>query len=336
MFRNYLKVAVRYLLAHKGYSVINILGLAVGITCCILIMLFVKTELSYDRFHTRADRLYRVWQHEKYEGEDFINVVTSLPMAAAIQRNYPEVEATCRVYNFNPIVKLGQNNFTQSVCMVDSTFFRMFDFQFVQGDGSNAFTNPNSVIITSSIAKKYFGEQNAIGKNIEIQFGEEKVPFAVNGIVNDPPEASSIKFQMLISYSNAKNIFRPGLFTSWFNVFNETYLLLKQNANASSLEKKFPSMMKQELGEDYKEGGFLLHLQPITNIHLNSSLPAGNQPISNPKYSYILSTIAVLLLLVACINFITLSIGRSATRALEVGVRKTLGAERKQLICSFY
>ena len=336
MIKNYIKVAVRYLSSHKGYSFINIFGLAVGITCCILIMLFVRSELSYDRFHTKADRLYRVWQHEKYQGEDFINVVTPLPMAGAIQSNYPEVEATCRVYSFNPVVKLDQVSFTQSVCMVDSTFFKMFDFDLSQADRQNAFPTPTTVIITKTLAKKYFGESTAIGKTIEFQFGDEKVPFTVGGIINNPPEASSIKFQMLIPYSNARRIFRPGLFTNWFNVFNETYLLLKKNTDAAALEKKFPAMMKQQLGEDYKEGGFVLHLQPMTNIHLNNTLPVGNEPISNPKYSYILSTIGFLLLLVACINFITLSIGRSATRALEVGVRKALGAERKQLIAQFW
>ncbi|HYJ38037.1 MAG TPA: FtsX-like permease family protein, partial [Chitinophagaceae bacterium] len=142
--------------------------------------------------------------------------------------------------------------------------------------------------------------------------------------------------QMLIPYSNAKLIFRPGLFTSWFNVFNETYVLLREKVNVQELEKKFPVMMKQQLGEDYQEGGFVLHLQPISDIHLNKDVPVGIEPISNPKYSYILATIGLLLLFVACINFITLSIGRSTTRALEVGVRKALGAERRQLIGQFW
>jgi putative ABC transport system permease protein len=336
MYRNYLKVAVRYLLAHKGYSFINILGLAVGITCCILIMLFVKSEFSYDRFHSKADRLYRVWQHEKYEGQDFINSITPLPMAGAIQQNFGEVESTCRIYSFNPMVKVHQNSFSESARMVDSTFFKLFDFELVEGSVSNPFPTANSVILTPILARKYFGEEKPLGKNIEIQFGEEKVLFTVAGIAQTPPEASSIKYQMLIPFSNGSRIFRPQLFTSWFNIYIETYVLLKDNVNATGLEKKFPAMMKQQLGEDYKEGGFVVHLQPLTDIHLNSAVPVGIEPISNPKYSYILATIGILLLLVACINFITLSIGRSTTRALEVGVRKALGAERKQLIGQFW
>ena len=126
MIKNYLKVAMRYLMRHKEYTAINILGLAVGITCCILIMLFVQSEFSYDKFHSKSERLYRAWQHEKYEGQDFINTATPLPMAATIQASYPEVEASCRVYGFNPVVRIDQNSFAEDVRMVDSNFFKFY------------------------------------------------------------------------------------------------------------------------------------------------------------------------------------------------------------------
>ena len=336
MIRNYLKVALRYLLRYKSYTAINISGLAVGITACILIMLFVKSEFSYDKFHSNSDRLYRAWQHEKYEGQDFISTVTPLPMGATMQANYPEVENNCRVYSFNPVVKVNNNSFSEDVRMVDSTFFQLFDFALLEGNRSNPFPTSSSVILTEDLAKKYFAKEDAIGKNIEMQLGDEKILFTVSGIVKKAPEESSIKYKVLIPYANAKYLFRPGLFTSWTNVFNETYVLLKKGVNASALEKKFSGMLKQVLGEDYKEGNFLIHLQPITGIHLNTVLPAGNEPTSNPKYSYILGTIGILILLVACVNFITLSIGRSVTRAMEVGVRKVLGAERQQLIRQFW
>ncbi|MGC4035887.1 MAG: ABC transporter permease [Chitinophagaceae bacterium] len=336
MLSNYFKVAMRYLLRYKSYTAINIAGLAVGITSCILIMLFVKSEFSYDKFHSKSAQLYRVWQHEKYEGQDFINTVTPLPMGAAIQTSYPEVESNCRVYPLNPVVKVDNNSFSEDVRMVDSTFFQLFDFNFSEGNSSNPFPSSNSAILTEELAKKYFGNQNAIGKNFEMQLDDEKVLFTVSGIVKKAPEESSIKFKMLIPFSNAKYLFRPALFTNWGNVFPETYVLLKKGVDAGLLEKKFPNMMKRVLGEDYKEGAFIVHLQRMTDIHLNTVLPAGNEPTSNPKYSYILSTIGILILLVACINFITLSIGRSATRAMEVGVRKVLGAERKQLIRQFW
>ncbi|HKH61962.1 MAG TPA: ABC transporter permease [Flavitalea sp.] len=336
MLSNYLKIAIRYLVKYKEYTAINILGLAVGITCCLLIMLFVRSEFSYDNFHSKSHRIYRAWQHEKYEGQDFINTVTPLPMAGALQSSFAEIEATCRVYAFNPMIRIDANSFSQDARMVDSTFFKIFDFELLEGDRNKPFPTVNSVIITPEISKKYFGGQKAVGRNIEIQLGDEKILFTVSGIAKKSPEASSIKYKVLIPYSNAKHLFRPGLFTNWFNVFTETFVLLKEKVKLAELERKFPTMIRQQLGEEYKEGGFIVRLQPLTNIHLNTSLPTGNEPTSNPKYSYILGTIGVLILLVACINFITLSIGRSTTRAMEVGVRKVMGAERNQLIRQFW
>ena len=337
MIRNYLKVAMRYLLRDKGYTAINILGLAIGISCCVLIMLFVRSEFSYDKFHSKSDRIYRAWVKEHNEGmEDIIDIVTPLPLASALQSSFPDIESTCRVYSFGPLVKIGEQSFSEDVRMVDSSFFRIFDFKFIEGSRENPFPTSNSILLTENTAKKYFGKENAIGKNIEMQMGNERGVFSVAGIVKQAPEESSIKYNALIPFSNAKFLFSERAMKAWFNVSSETYVLLKKGIDAEKLTKKFPSMVKQNLGEDYKEGGYMITLQPITKIHLDTSIPAGIEPISNPKYSYILLTIGILILLVACVNFITLSVGRSATRAMEVGVRKVLGAERQQLIRQFW
>ncbi len=336
MIKNYLKIALRYLLRHKEYTVINILGLAVSITCCILIMLFVRSELSYDTFHSKADRLYRVWQREKYDGKTADNTATPLPLPDALKSTFPEVENTCRVININPIVKVDQNSFTENIDVVDPSFFKMFDFSIVKGDANNPFSLENAVYLTPATAKKYFGSGEAIGRNVEIELGDNKVLFTVRGIVNEAPEASSIRYNALISYSSGKVALNPRVLNSWFNIIGETYVLLKPAVSPLALEKNFPLMMKQQLGADYGKEDFTMHLQNIKDIHLNTSLPAGNLPISDPKYSYILGTIGILILIVACINFITLSIGQSTKRAMEVGVRKALGAERRQLIFQFW
>jgi putative ABC transport system permease protein len=220
--------------------------------------------------------------------------------------------------------------------MVDSTMFRIFDFKLIQGNRVDPFPTSNSVIITPKIAKKYFGNADPMGKSFEIQLGDTKQLFTIAGIVAEAPEESSIKYAILVPYSNEKLIFSERVLHTWFNIFNETYVLLRKDISVADLEKKFQPMLKQQLGDDYSTEEFNMYLQPLTAIHLDNSLPAGNQPISNPKYSYILATIGILILLVACINFITLSVGRSTTRALEVGVRKALGAERKQLIRQFW
>jgi putative ABC transport system permease protein len=337
MIRNYLKVAIRYLLRHKGYTAINVFGLAVGITCCILIMLFVRSEFTYDKFHNKSDRIYRAWVKEHYvDQDDIIDINTPLPLAGALQSSFGEIESTCRVFNLNTLAKTGEQSFSEDIRMVDSSFFKIFDFSLIEGSRENPFPTSNSIILTENTAKKYFGKQNAIGKNIEMQLGNEKVMFSVSGIAKAAPEESSIRYNALISFSNAKFLFSQRAMRAWFNVNPETYVLLQKDADANNLARKFPSMVKQNLGEDYKEGGYIVSLQPITKIHLDTSLPAGIEPISNPKYSYILLTIGILILLVACVNFITLSVGRSATRAMEVGVRKVLGAERQQLVRQFW
>ena len=337
MIRNYFKVAMRYLLRNKGYTAINILGLAIGITCCILIMLFVRSEWSYDKFHSKSDRIYRAWVLENYDDQDdIIDIVTPLPLAGALQSSFAEVETTCRVFNLNTLVKIGDQSFSEDMRMVDSSFFRMFDFDLVEGSRENPFPTSNSIILTENTAKKYFGKQNPIGKNIELQLANEKVMFSVSGIARSAPEESSVKYNALISFSNGRYLFSQRAMSAWFSVNPETYVLLRKDADPDKLENKFPSMVKQNLGENYREGGYIVSLQPITKIHLDTSLPAGIEPISNPKYSYILLTIGILILLVACINFITLSVGRSATRAMEVGVRKVLGAERQQLVRQFW
>jgi putative ABC transport system permease protein len=336
MIKHYLKIGLRSLYRYREYAAINILGLAVGIACCLLIMLFVRNEFGYDRIHAKASRIYRTWQHESYQGHDFINVQTSLPMGPALQSSYPEIQAMCRVDNFNSQVRQGEQSFSENLNMVDSSFFRIFDFTLVKGNRANPFPDIHSVLLTPEIARKYFGQTDPVGKTLEIQLGENFTPFLVTGIVNKAPEESSISYGMLISFDNAPSLFRKGMFHSWTNVMLETYVLLREGTRAAGLEKKFPVMLRRELGTDYTPESFKIFLQPLLDIHLNNILPAGNLPISNPKYSYILSTIGILILLLACINFITLSVGRSVTRAMEVGVRKVLGAERLQLVRQFW
>jgi len=337
MFRNYLKVAFRYLANHKGYTFINTLGLSVGVACCILIMLFVKSEWGFDRFHSKKDRIYRAWLEEHYEGQVFTNTVTPLPLVPVLQTNLPDVESACRVAAFNTLVKHNNNVFNDLVNMVDSSFFRLFDFKLRQGDVRNPFPTVNSLIITENVAKKYFGTSSPLGKNLEIQLGGDTVLFTVSGVARNIPIESSIQFDMLLPFSNARHIWSERALTQgWSNVQVESYFLLNSQKAAAGVNSKIPAVMNPLVARNYKPGEYIVRLQPLTDIHLNNNLPAANQPVSDPKYSYILATVGILILLIACINFVTLSIGRSATRALEVGVRKVLGAERQQLVRQFW
>ena len=336
MLKNYLRIARRYLLRYKTYTTINILGLAVGVTCCILIMLFVRSEFSYDRWNAKAGRTYRLWEKVKFPDQEVMTAVTELPAGPAIAAGFPSVEATCRVVAFNTLVKKGSTSFTEGITMVDPSLFRLFDFTLEQGDREHPFPNTRSVLLTPALAKKYFGEGDPIGQQLELQLGDSLQLFTVGGVVRPAPEESSVKFDALISFANGRSVFSERMLNSWFNIFTETYVLLKENARVADVEKGFPAMMKQQLGKDYDPNAVRQYLQPLTAIHLDTKLQSANQPTSNPRYSYILGTIGILILLVACINFITLSIGRSQTRAIEVGVRKTLGAQRRQLIVQFW
>ncbi len=337
MIRNYLKVAIRYLFRSKEYTAINILGLAIGIASCMLIMLFVRSEWGYDKFHTKADRIHRVWLQEIYEGQTFTNTITPLPIGATIKANMPDVEASCRVTNFNTFVQYNDSRFNESINLVDSNFFQVFDFGIAEGDRGNALLNTNSIVISKKMAQKYFGKEQAIGKNLELQLGTDKILFTVTAIAKKVPQESSIQFDMLIPHGNDKYLFSERARTrGWTSVFGETYVMLRQGISKAETENKFPALVKKIAGDNYKEGQYNLHLQPIADIHLNKKLPAGNLPISDPAYSYILAAIGFLILLIGCINFVTLSIGRSTTRAMEVGVRKVMGAERPQLIRQFW
>ena len=337
MLRNYLKVALRYLTKHKGYTVINTLGLAVGIACCILIMLFVKSEWSFDRFHSKSDRIYRAWLEEHYEGQIFKNTVTPVPLVPVLQAGLPEVEASCRVSNGNTAVKFENNTFNDDVALVDSNFFSVFDFELKEGNTINPFSNSSAVLISEKISKKYFGKNSAIGKNLEIELSKGKFLFTVAGVVKEPPLESSIQFEILLPFSNALKVWSERTITqAWSNVAVESYFLLKKGADPEKVNAKIATIMDPKVAKTYKPGEYLVRLQPLKDLHFNSTLPDDVSKPSDPKYAYILATIGILILLIACINFVTLSIGRSVTRALEVGVRKVLGADRQQLIRQFW
>ena len=337
MFRNYLKIAWRNLLKSKGYSAINIAGLAVGVCCFVLIALFVQHEFSYDKFHTNAAHIYRVWQHENYgPKEDFVNTTTPVSMVEVLRSNYPEIVSGSRVHRFNSLVKRNEVEFNEAVRAVDPEFFEIFDFQITEGNTENPLGEANAIVLTETAAKKYFGGENAIGKTLSLGFNDEEHIYTVAALASDPPQVSSIQFDMLVSIANEARFFSEGARTSWYNVVVESYLLLRPDVAATQLEDKFPAIIEQYLGDEFEEGTFFLQLQPLTEIHLDNSLPAGLEAVSNPRYSYVLATIGLLVLLLACINFVTLAVGRSFSRATEVGVRKALGAYRKQIVYQFW
>lgn len=340
MLKNYLKIALRNLTKHKVYSAINIFGLAVGIACCTLIMLFVNNEWSYDEFHSNSDRLYRAWGREDYgEGEVYFYTVTPLILAPTLEANIPEVETVSRLFRFTNLVRQSEadESLSQGITVVDPEFFSMFDFELLSGAPETVFSTPNSVVLTPETAARFFGETDVRGQTLLIRLAGEFREFSVTGIIEEPPVNSSIRFGMLIPFSNSRDIFSENAHQSWFNISPETWVLLNENADKEQVEAKFPAIMKQALGEErYAESNYELGLQPIIDVHLNTGFPTGIAPVSDPVYSYILGAIALLILVIACANFMTLSISRSTSRAREVGIRKTIGAQRRHLMYQFW
>ena len=337
MLKNYLKIAFRSLWRSKSHSIINILGLSLGITSCVLIVLFVYDEWTFDTFHSKADRIYRVFGREDYgENQNFFYTTTPFPMGPALKENIAEVESFVRIVKIGTQVRVGENLFTETVTVGDRDLFSVFDFELVKGNRENALVNQSHIVISDWAATKYFGTADPINKVISIQLGEVFEDFTVSAVTRIPTN-SSIQFYLLIPDHNLSRMYTERVLTSaWFNINPETYVLLREGVTATTVTDKFPSIFKTILGEeDFKQSKYAPGLQPITSIHLDTTYPAGLAPVSNPRYAYILSAIALLILSVACINFVTLSVGRSLKRAKEVGIRKVVGAARQQLIAQF-
>ncbi len=341
MFRNYLTVGIRNLLRYKGYSSINVLGLAIGIACCILILLYVQDELSYDRYHEKHDRIYRLAESATIAGRPIEAAVTPPPWAPVLAEEYPEIEQITRLKppGSRWLIRYKENRFYERYFVfVDSSAFDIFTIPLVQGNPKTVLSEPNTVVLSESMADKYFGNENPVGKVIT---GDDLYEFTVTGIMEDMPGNSHFHFDFLASYASlAPNKLYNEPSTMQSHGFSHdvfTYLLLREGHVPGDLERKFPEFLDRHLGELLEGTGIVARpfLQPVTDIHLHSNMEAELGPNSDIRYVYIFSSLAVFILLIACVNFMNLSTARSARRAQEVGIRKVLGAQRQQLIRQF-
>ncbi|MEQ8424025.1 MAG: ABC transporter permease, partial [Cyclobacteriaceae bacterium] len=268
---------------------INILGLGLGIACCILIVLFIKDEWTFDNFHLKANRIYRVWAREDYgKDEVFFYTVTPFPMGPTLKENFEEIVSHVRVHNIGQQVKVGEDMFSESITIGGQDFFKVFDFPATRGETSSALSGVNNVVISDRIAAKYFGDSDPINKVISIQLRDNFEEFAVKAVLENVPNNSSIQFDILISDLNYSKLYSErALNSGWFNITPETYVLLREGADKRQLESKLQPFMKNILGPDF-DAKYELGLQSLTDIHLNTYFPVGIAPVSNPKYSNIL------------------------------------------------
>ncbi len=332
---------------NKGFTFLNVFGLALGLTTCMLIVFYVFDELSYDRYNTKADRIYRVNEDIKFGGGSNSYAIVPAPMAAALKNDFPEIEQVVRFWNKGGNqVKKGTENINERAVYTDSSIFSVFTLPMISGNPSSALTEPHSVVITEQMAKKYFdgasgGYQDVLGKVLIIN---DTAQYKITGVIKDMPQQSHFRFDFFLSMSTLPQSRDNKWLSSNFN----TYILLKPGADYKKLEAKFPDFFKKEAGSElesfvhltfdkFERSGsyFRINLTPLKEIHLKSNRAEEMGANGNIQYVYIFSAIALFILLIACVNFMNLSTARSANRAREVGVRKVLGSPRKYLIAQF-
>ncbi len=344
MFSNYLKTSIRIILQNKVFSLINIVGLALGMACCIMISLYVQHELSYDRFHKKADQIHRVSYRSELGNEASMYAKTPAPLAQALVNDYPEVMAAARIYRGeSQTVEYEDNVFKENrIFYADPSLFTVFSIPFFQGNAATALEKPNSVVITRTTAEKYFGDNNPAGKSIRFEGSEV---YRITGVIEDVPANSHFHYDFLASFSTLER----SRSDDWDNSFLYTYIVLQRSYPANRLESKFPGLLEKYIGPDIEQAfgmtleeykaktgrNFGYFLQPLKKIHLYSDIESEIEANGDIRHVYIFSIIAVFIMIIACINFINLSTARSTTRSMEVGMRKVFGSQRRQLIQQF-
>ncbi|HEX9653817.1 MAG TPA: ABC transporter permease [bacterium] len=333
MFRSYLKIWMRVLFKHKTLSLLNIAGLALGLTCAILILFYVRFEMSFDRFHEQADRIYRLVQTRVSADSRQHWAVTPTGHAPSLTNEFSQVK-TVRFLRRQPLIRVGEKSFSEErFFFADSLVFEVFSFPWLEGNPATALQEPFTVVITEEYAKKYFGDDDALGKVIRY---EDQYDFKITGIMRNIPSNSHLQFDFLASFVSLQDILRylldDRVLKDWVASMFHTYVMLPPNSLAAELERQFPEYIQKYLPVE-EAGELTLGLQPLTDIYLGSNHFLSHPgPSGDQRYLFIFSAVALFILLISCINFVNLSLARSTARAGEVGLRKVVGAQRPDLI----
>ncbi len=337
-----IKIALRVLLKDWFNTSMNLLGLGIGIFCFLLLGAYVQHELSFDQFHSKKERLYRVWLKEDYgNGKVFFNAVTPLRFETLLEENFPETEHALQYMEQNGLVGEADNQINEKVAVLSPEFFQVFDFELLVGSKTQVVDELDDVVISRAYALKYFGSKDPIGQPLAIQLGDDQRVFTVAGIFKDIPQNSSIQFDIGISNLNNRQLFSERALMAWFNVATETYLLLKPGARIEDIDAKMQDVVMSLMGDatygddSMERDQYQIGFQKMTDIHLDPSVPLGFAPVSNPQYIMILGAIGLLVLVIACVNYTSIATGQSLRRSKEVGIRKSMGAHRMQLVMQY-
>ena len=347
MLNNYFKIAFRNLYNQKVYSLINVFGLAIGMACCLLILAFVRNEWSFDRFHEDAGAIYRVDTHTVTpDHQREVKAGQPLPLAPTIAEEFPDVIAAARLRKDDAVVKSpGMESFQERVVFTDASFFDVFTFRLLEGDAERTLSAPEEAVLTPSLAQKYYGEEDPLGRTLLISFGGSFEEYVVTAVVEEPPANSSFSYGILLPFQRWPSY--NTLVDSWSSWVTNTYVRLSEAGQGESLAEKLPAFAQQHYEHTIRtwqilqwiseeEGSFRLQLEPMTKIHFASHVLQAEVSTIDPRYPFLLSGLALAVLLIACINFTTLAVGRATRRAKEVGMRKVMGANRIQLMKQFW
>jgi len=358
MLVHYVKIGWRNLYKHKLFSVINVVGLSLGIACTIVIFKFVIGEIGYDTYHPHRYRLYRMTVTSEIlsTGERRTGALSSLLWAPAMQRLYPEIEKTARlVYSWEPrLLEVGESRIAQdNVYFAETSVFDLFGWRLIVAEGGNIFEDPYAIVLSERCARKYFGDENPLGKTLFLiqqergrdgRIQESRIPMTVKGLMEDVPAKTHVNPEVLISFVSLNQVYGGDVNAGshpnpnfWRYTIGYTYLRLAETADPAVLERKFPRFLEQHIGDMNTSRGFRYHLylQNVAGIHLEKNVHSKPEAGTDEAHLYLFSVIAFFVLLIACFNFINLSTARSASRAQEVGIRKVVGSSRKRLITQF-
>jgi putative ABC transport system permease protein len=338
MYHNYFTVFKRSFFKQKGYSFLNVFGLAIGVACFLLISFYIRDEFSYDRFHSKADRIFRLHEIFESDGVGERSASQPFPVAETLINDYEgQVEQAVRFFNFQaPTLAVSSTDNKKEfneprLFFVDSTLFDVFDFPLVQGDAKTALSNTHSILVTESMARKYFGDEDPMGKYLKFQGNTNLL---VTGVLKDVPSNAHFQFDFLVSFITLKEFYNGNFPRTWYWNPCWTYLLLKDQSVVPTLEAAMPAFV-QKYFPDFIRNDVTLEFFPLTDIHLKSHMDYEIEANSSITTVYVFACIAFFVVLIACINFINLSTARAAKRAKEVGMRKTLGGQKVQLVGQF-
>jgi putative ABC transport system permease protein len=351
MLEHYLRVALRNLRRQRSYAAINVVSLAVGIALCALIGLYVRDELTFDRFHERADRIVRVTQTRFAPdgGAEETHAYLPVPLGPALEADLPEVERAVRMMEQDAFVRRGETALPEKILFADPGFFDVFTFPLIEGDPATALADPGGIVLSEDAARAWFGDEDPMGRGLQIRLGDAYYEATVTGVAATVPGNSSVRFDYLMSFAKLPEAFEwiRNNADRWNASSFYTFALLAEGASVDAAAARLPAFREQYLPDETarlrEEGQWTgvgpargYGFQPLEAVHLDPGIQGGLVPPSDRKYSYILAAIALAILLIACINFTTLAIGRSAGRAKEIGVRKVVGAQRRQLVFQFW